>query len=100
MSGVSTDPRNLIVIEAARRFSASLAAPSGAQVIEASGIGKSYEGRPIVSDFSIRIRRGDRIGIVGPVGVGHDSGGDRRERKSRTTSPIQLCQIPQGPGAS
>jgi ATP-binding cassette subfamily F protein uup len=51
-------------------ISASLAAPSGAQVIEASGIGKSYEDRPIVSDFSIRIRRGDRIGIVGPNGSG------------------------------
>jgi ATP-binding cassette subfamily F protein uup len=51
-------------------ISASLAAPSGAQVIEASGISKSYEGRPIVRDFSIRIRRGDRIGIVGPNGSG------------------------------
>ncbi len=51
-------------------ISASLAAPSGAQVIEASGINKSYEGRSIVGDFSIRIRRGDRIGIVGPNGSG------------------------------
>ena len=39
-------------------------------VIEATGIGKSYDGRPIVSDFSIRIQRGDRIGIVGPNGSG------------------------------
>jgi ATP-binding cassette subfamily F protein uup len=46
------------------------AAPSGALVIEAAGIGKSYDGRPIVSDFSIRIQRGDRIGIVGPNGSG------------------------------
>jgi ATP-binding cassette subfamily F protein uup len=51
-------------------INASLAAPSGAQVIEASGISKSYEARPIVRDFSIRIRRGDRIGIVGPNGSG------------------------------
>jgi ATP-binding cassette subfamily F protein uup len=51
-------------------INASLAAPSGAQVIEASGIAKSYEGRTIVSDFSTRIRRGDRIGIVGPNGSG------------------------------
>jgi ATP-binding cassette subfamily F protein uup len=51
-------------------ISASLAAPSGAQVIEASGIGKSFEGRPIVQDFSIRVRRGDRIGVVGPNGSG------------------------------
>jgi ATP-binding cassette subfamily F protein uup len=43
---------------------------SGAQVIEAGRIGKSYGQRPIVADFSIRIRRGDRIGIVGPNGSG------------------------------
>jgi ATP-binding cassette subfamily F protein uup len=51
-------------------ITAGSAAPSGALVIEALGIGKSYEGRPIVRDFSIRIQRGDRIGIVGPNGSG------------------------------
>jgi ATP-binding cassette subfamily F protein uup len=51
-------------------IAAGSAAPSGALVIEAAGIGKSYDGRPIVSDFSIRIQRGDRIGIVGPNGSG------------------------------
>ena len=39
-------------------------------MIEAKNIGKSYGGRAIVSDFSIRIQRGDRIGIVGPNGSG------------------------------
>jgi ATP-binding cassette subfamily F protein uup len=43
-------------------ITAGSAAPSGAQVIKAAGVGKSYDGRPIVSDFSIRIQRGDRIG--------------------------------------
>ncbi len=51
-------------------ITAGSAAPSGALVIEAKGIGKSYDGRPIVRDFSIRIQRGDRIGIVGPNGSG------------------------------
>ena len=46
------------------------AAPSGALVIEAVGIGKRYGNRPIVRDFSTRIARGDRIGIVGPNGSG------------------------------
>jgi ATP-binding cassette subfamily F protein uup len=46
------------------------AAPSGALVIEAKDIAKSYDGRPIVRDFSTRIQRGDRIGIVGPNGSG------------------------------
>ena len=51
-------------------ITAGSAAPSGALVIETKGIGKSYGGRAIVSDFSIRIQRGDRIGIVGPNGSG------------------------------
>src|SRR5580700_5936316 len=51
-------------------ITAGAASPSGALVIEAKGIGKSYGGRAIVSDFSIRIQRGDRIGIVGPNGSG------------------------------
>jgi ATP-binding cassette subfamily F protein uup len=51
-------------------ISAGSAPLSGAQVIEAATIGKSFDGRPIVSDFSIRIQRGDRIGIVGPNGSG------------------------------
>jgi ABC transport system ATP-binding/permease protein len=48
----------------------SAAAPSGALVIEAADIGKSYGDRAVVRDFSIRIQRGDRIGIVGPNGSG------------------------------
>ena len=51
-------------------ITAGSATPSGALVIEAKGIGKNYGGRAIVSDFSIRIQRGDRIGIVGPNGSG------------------------------
>ena len=51
-------------------ITASRAPPSGTLVIEADGIAKSYGDRPIVSDFSIRILRGDRIGIVGPNGGG------------------------------
>ena len=51
-------------------ITAGAAAPSGALVIEAKSIGKSYGERSIVRDFSIRIQRGDRIGIVGPNGSG------------------------------
>ena len=51
-------------------ITAGSAMPSGALVIEAVGIGKSYGDVAIVRDFSIRIQRGDRIGIVGPNGSG------------------------------
>ena len=43
---------------------------SGVLVVEAKSIGKSFDGRAIVRDFSIRIQRGDRVGIVGPNGSG------------------------------
>jgi ATP-binding cassette subfamily F protein uup len=51
-------------------ITAGAAQPSGVLVIEAKGIGKSYGGRPIIDNFSIRIQRGDRIGIIGPNGSG------------------------------
>jgi ABC transport system ATP-binding/permease protein len=43
---------------------------SGRLIAVAQGISKSYEGRPVVRDFSVRIARGDRVGIVGPNGAG------------------------------
>ena len=49
---------------------AAQAEPSGALVIEAKGIAKSFGARPIVDNFSCRVMRGDRIGIVGPNGSG------------------------------
>jgi ATP-binding cassette subfamily F protein uup len=48
----------------------SEAEQSGVLVIEAKNIAKAYDGRDIVREFSTRIERGDRIGIVGPNGSG------------------------------
>jgi ABC transport system ATP-binding/permease protein len=39
-------------------------------VINADGVNKSYGDRPIIKDFTLRIQRGDRIGIVGANGTG------------------------------
>ena len=43
---------------------------SGKLVAEAERISKSYGDVAVVRDFSIRIQRGDRIGLVGPNGAG------------------------------
>ncbi|MBA1157710.1 ABC-F family ATP-binding cassette domain-containing protein [Microvirga mediterraneensis] len=43
---------------------------SGTLVVEAEGISKSYGNRPIVSNLSLRVLRGDRLGIIGPNGAG------------------------------
>src|SRR3978361_1670473 len=47
-------------------LAASEGEKSGKLIIEAKGIGRTYGERKIVDDFSIRVQRGDRIGIVGP----------------------------------
>jgi ABC transport system ATP-binding/permease protein len=49
---------------------AAQADKSGALVIEAKRINKAFGDRKIVDDFSCRVMRGDRIGIVGPNGSG------------------------------
>src|SRR5207253_3828283 len=71
---------NLFALREARRdyrgaagnanLAAAEAEKSGKLIIEAKGISRSYENRKIVDDFSIRVQRGDRIGIVGPNGAG------------------------------
>src|SRR4051795_10569936 len=43
---------------------------SGRLVIEAKNVSKAYGDRSIVDGFSIRVTRGDRIGVVGPNGAG------------------------------
>src|SRR5262249_45574525 len=43
---------------------------SGRLVFEARGIAKAYEGRPVISDVSTRIMRGDRVGLIGANGTG------------------------------
>ena len=52
------------------RLEVSTGEKSGQQVIEAKNISYQYGDKPLVKDFSTLITRKDRIGIVGPNGVG------------------------------
>ena len=56
------------------KSTAGLSAESGEsqsrKVLEAFGISKSFDDTVIANDLSLRILKGDRIGIVGPNGVG------------------------------
>jgi ATP-binding cassette subfamily F protein uup len=71
---------NLAALRQARRdyratsgkavIAAAQADKSGALVIEAKSINKAFGERTIARDFSLRVMRGDRIGIVGPNGSG------------------------------
>ena len=46
------------------------AAPSGKLVFEALHVTHAFGTSPVIADFSARIMRGDRIGIIGPNGCG------------------------------
>jgi ABC transport system ATP-binding/permease protein len=52
------------------RLQVEQAEPSGKLVFEARAVSKSYDGHPVVRDFSARVLRGDRIGLIGPNGAG------------------------------
>jgi len=52
------------------RLQVEQAEQSGKLVFEAKGIAKSFAGSPIISGFSTRVIRGDRIGLIGPNGAG------------------------------
>ena len=43
---------------------------SGKMVIEADHVSVSFDGKSVIQDFSLRVLRGDKIGIVGPNGAG------------------------------
>lgn len=42
----------------------------GGKIIEVEHIAKSFDGRPIINDFSYTFKRGDRIGLAGRNGTG------------------------------
>ena len=52
------------------RLQVEQAEQSGKLVFEAKGIAKSFAGSPIITGFSTRVIRGDRIGLIGPNGAG------------------------------
>jgi ATP-binding cassette subfamily F protein uup len=59
------------IVRPGRAKLAAEAAPAGGQlVIEAIDLGKRFSNSTVLQDFSTRIQRGDRIGIVGANGVG------------------------------
>ncbi len=75
--GRVTRLEQLRVARAARRerlgrvnFSLAANERSGELVAELSHVGKAYGDKVILADFSTRILRGDRMGLIGPNGVG------------------------------
>ena len=51
-------------------FNIGEAEKSGKLVVEAKDVTHQFNNAPIIKNFSVRIMRGDRIGLIGPNGVG------------------------------
>ena len=52
------------------RMAIDSAAPTGKMVFEAKGVSKSFGDVPVIRDYTQRILRGDRVGLIGPNGSG------------------------------
>ncbi|ORU89492.1 MAG: ABC transporter ATP-binding protein [Cycloclasticus sp. symbiont of Poecilosclerida sp. M] len=57
-------------ISAGAKISVDKGEKSGKLVIEAENVSVWFDGKPYVSEFSCRMMRGDRVGLVGPNGIG------------------------------
>ncbi len=44
--------------------------PSGKQALEVDGVCKSFGSKRVLDDVSLNLRRGDRLAIIGPNGIG------------------------------
>ena len=52
------------------RMAIDSASTTGKMVFEAKGVSKSYNGVAVITNYSQRILRGDRVGLIGPNGSG------------------------------
>ncbi len=59
-----------IEVQGKASFNLNEGEKSGQLVVEAKHVSHHFGDKPIMNDFSIRIMRGDRIGLIGPNGVG------------------------------
>lgn len=57
-------------VQGGANFAVNTADQSGQLVVEAQHVEKSYHDKIIVQDFSLRLMRGDRIGLLGANGAG------------------------------
>ena len=70
LRGLRTERREQIRKLGTVKIDAAEGTGSGNKIIDAKGVSFAYGEHEIVRDFSLRIHRGDRIGIVGPNGAG------------------------------
>ena len=70
LRGMRTERREQLRSLGNVKMEAAEGGTGGTKVIDAKGIAFSFGAREIVQDFSLRVHRGNRIGVVGPNGAG------------------------------
>jgi ATP-binding cassette subfamily F protein uup len=70
LSGLRQDRREQRRVTGLVALAVTEGRTSGALVAEGENISKAFGSRTVVRDLSIRVLRGDRLGIVGPNGAG------------------------------
>jgi len=70
LAGLREQVRNQKQVVGSAAITVTEGQASGKRVAILEHVSKSFDDRPIVDDFSIKISRGERIGIVGPNGSG------------------------------
>lgn len=57
-----------LTVEKKKPASKPSTSPSGS--LEIANLGKHYNGRPVVRDISLKVKRGEAVGLLGPNGAG------------------------------
>ena len=70
LQGLRDQVKNQRQVKGQVNFTTVEGARAGKIIITMDSVSKSFDERPIVKDFSIKIGRGERIGLVGPNGAG------------------------------
>ncbi|GLQ53377.1 ABC-F family ATP-binding cassette domain-containing protein [Devosia nitrariae] len=70
LAGLRQDKREARRSVGSANLEATHARASGALVFEAEGVSKAFGERTVIADFSTRVMRGERVGIVGANGAG------------------------------
>jgi ATP-binding cassette subfamily F protein uup len=79
------------------RLQAAAGESSGRLVFEADHVDFGYGGRAVVRDFSCRVMRGDRIGLIGPNGSGRTTLLPAPTCRSPTTTSSASSSTPSAP---
>lgn len=70
LQDLRAERRRLLSAGGQARLEADSGRLSGKRVIEAEHIAKAYDGQAVIADFSTRVLRGDRVGLIGANGAG------------------------------